>query len=170
MPNAPPPPPFRQFIDILYDKGVRLVARSEADIGEVYQPRTRNEARDEDFAWDRTVSRLTEMQGEGYLQGRWGGGSNFLRRLADEGPPKEEAARRIWDAYDADNDGELSERELGNLLADVAAARGDRAPGAAAAGELRELRAGLDRDSDGRVTWDDFRAGYPAAPALAFRA
>ena len=170
MTNAPPPPPFRQFIDILYDKGVRLVARSEADIGEVYQPRTRNEARDEDFAWDRTVSRLTEMQGEGYLQGRWGGGSNFLRRLADEGPPKEEATRRIWDAYDADNDGELSERELGNLLADVAAARGDRAPGAAAAGELRELRAGLDRDSDGRVTWDDFRAGFPTAPALALRA
>ena len=99
-----------------------MVARSEADIGEVYQPKARNEARDEDFAWDRTVSRLTEMQSEEYRQGRWGGGQNFLRRLAKEAPSELEAARRIWEAYDADNDGDLSERELGNLLADVTAA------------------------------------------------
>ena len=160
-------PPASQFIDILYDKGVRLVARSEADIGEVYQPKTRNEARDEDFAWDRTVSRLTEMQSEEYRQGRWGGGQNFLRRLAKEAPPEAEAARRIWEAYDADNDGDLSERELGNLLADVAAARGEGTAGRPA---VSELRSGLDLDADGRVSWDDFRSGYPEATALALRA
>lgn len=146
-----------------------MVARSEADIGEVYQPKARNEARDEDFAWDRTVSRLTEMQSEEYRQGRWGGGQNFLRRLAKEAPSELEAARRIWEAYDADNDGDLSERELGNLLADVAAARGE-GTAVALSPTVNELRTGLDRDADGRVSWDDFRSGYPEATALALRA
>ena len=169
-----PDRPFPQLIDILYDKCVRLVARSETDIKEVYKPKNRNEARDEDFAWDRTVSRLTEMQSEEYLQGRWGGGRNFLRKLAEEVPPEAEATRRIWELYDADNDGDLSERELGNLLADVTAARGESSTGAgsatASASMLRELRVGLDSDADGRVSWNDFRARYPAAEALSLRA
>ena len=92
-----------------------------------------------------------------------------MRRLAKEAPSELEAARRIWEAYDADNDGDLSERELGNLLADMAAARGE-GTAVALSPTVNELRTGLDRDADGRVSWDDFRSGYPEATALALRA
>jgi cell division protein ZapE len=51
------------LIDTLYDQGTRLVASAEAPPAELYHGRRGNEA----FEFERTASRLTEMQGKDWL-------------------------------------------------------------------------------------------------------
>lgn len=67
---------FRRFItliDTLYEQRTRLVLISEMeagrifDIGALSEKEKKNAVQDEVFAWDRTVSRLIEMQSMDYL-------------------------------------------------------------------------------------------------------
>ena len=109
---------FITLVDVLYEKHVKLVTLAHASVEETYKPLDENHSRDEDFAWDRTVSRLTEMQSKEYLKGSWRGGSGLLRRLERE-VMNEEDLRRIWEVYDRDNSGYLSVEELSLLTADV---------------------------------------------------
>ena len=60
-----------------YEKNVKVSVRAAAAPVELYQPSSKNVHRDEDFAWDRAVSRLTEMQSEEYLASQWQGGGEF---------------------------------------------------------------------------------------------
>ena len=51
------------LVDTLYDHGIRLVASAEAAPGALYAGRTGAEA----FEFERTASRLIEMQGKEWL-------------------------------------------------------------------------------------------------------
>lgn len=109
---------FITLVDVLYENHVKVLALAHASVEDTYRPTETSQTRDEDFAWDRTISRLTEMQSDEYLKGGWRGGSGFLRRLETQ-VMSESDLRRIWEVYDKDNNGYLSVSELQSLLADV---------------------------------------------------
>jgi protein AFG1 len=109
---------FITLVDVLYENHVKVVALAHASVPETYVPTEINESRDEDFAWDRTVSRLTEMQSSEYLKDPWRGGTGFLRRFEQE-KLDEKDLKSIWSVYDHDNSGYLSLEELSMLIADV---------------------------------------------------
>ena len=54
---------FINLIDILYEHHVKLICSAEALPAQLYRARTGHEM----FEFDRTISRLTEMQSESYL-------------------------------------------------------------------------------------------------------
>ena len=56
--------------DVLYERSVKLVCLAEALPSELFDagPGRRADMPDEVFAFGRTVSRLAEMQGQGYLK------------------------------------------------------------------------------------------------------
>jgi len=58
---------FITLVDVLYEHHVKVVVLAHASVDETYKPTQQNQCRDEDFAWDRTVSRLTEMQSDEYV-------------------------------------------------------------------------------------------------------
>lgn len=85
MSPQPPTPPFsdstccpgsRQvrrlitLVDVLYERGVKMVCLAEALPSELFDPGPgrREDMPDEVFAFGRTASRLTEMQGSEYLK------------------------------------------------------------------------------------------------------
>lgn len=71
--NAENKAPLRRFItliDVLYDANVRLICSAEAAAGDLFgstTAQTGTVAEDELFAFNRTVSRLMEMQSKEYL-------------------------------------------------------------------------------------------------------
>ncbi len=75
---------------------------------------------DEIFAWDRTVSRLTEMSNIDYLR-------DHSRRLSikefwtqfDLGEFLDEEIDEIWHRFDVDDSLELDERELRDMMNEV---------------------------------------------------
>ena len=83
--------------------------------------------KDEFFAFDRTVSRLIEMQSVEYnLQAQIDGG------VADEtetmmkfvqGPIDDDAIEKLWMRYDMDGNGTLDEEEMSKLIGDLSMVR-----------------------------------------------
>lgn len=61
---------FITLVDVLYERSVKLVCLAEALPSELFDPGPgrREDMPDEVFAFDRTVSRLAEMQGQEYLK------------------------------------------------------------------------------------------------------
>ena len=59
-------------MDVLYERGVKLVCLAQGSISELLDPGSGNRADmpDEVFSFGRTASRLAEMQGEEYLRRR----------------------------------------------------------------------------------------------------
>lgn len=59
-------------MDVLYERGVKLVCLAEALPNEIFDPGPgrREDMPDEVFAFHRTTSRLFEMQGKDYLERR----------------------------------------------------------------------------------------------------
>lgn len=57
-------------MDIIYERGVKIVCLAEALPHELFDPGPgrRENMPDEVFAFGRTASRLTEMQSQGYLE------------------------------------------------------------------------------------------------------
>ncbi|QDZ20136.1 AFG1-like ATPase [Chloropicon primus] len=109
---------FITLVDVLYENHVKVLALAHGPVEETYKPTETNQSRDEDFAWDRTMSRLTEMQSKEYLKGGWRGGGDFLRRLETQAMTEGDL-KRVWEVYDTDNNGYLGVCELRNLMADV---------------------------------------------------
>lgn len=60
------------LVDIFYERGVKMVCLAEAEPNELFDPGPgkHEDMPDEVFAFGRTVSRLAEMQGQGYLKRR----------------------------------------------------------------------------------------------------
>ncbi|CAN0025227.1 unnamed protein product, partial [Sphacelaria rigidula] len=58
------------LVDVLYERGVKMVCLAEALPTEIFDPGPgrREDMPDEVFAFHRTVSRLIEMQGKDYLK------------------------------------------------------------------------------------------------------
>ena len=61
---------FITLVDVLYERSVKLVCLADALPSELFDPGPgrREDMPDEVFAFDRTVSRLAEMQGQEYLK------------------------------------------------------------------------------------------------------
>ncbi len=59
-------------MDVMYERGVKMVCLAEALPSELFDPGPgrREDMPDEVFAFGRTASRLTEMQGQEYLRRR----------------------------------------------------------------------------------------------------
>ena len=61
---------FISMIDVFYDRGLKFLTTADAEPIQLFQvtdDEKKNSQFDEIFAWDRTVSRLTEMQSTEYL-------------------------------------------------------------------------------------------------------
>ena len=139
-----------------YEKNVKVSVRAAAAPVELYQPSSKNVHRDEDFAWDRAVSRLTEMQSDEYLASQWQGGVEFLRTFRADRLDEKELGR-IWARYDVDNDGSLSEVEMHRFLLDTAAASSTEKTVTEQNATL--LARAIDSNGDGQITFVEFR-GY----------
>ena len=137
-----------------YEKNVKVSVRAAAAPVELYRPSSKNVHRDEDFAWDRAVSRLTEMQSEEYLASQWQGGVEFLRTFRADRLDEKELGR-IWARYDIDNDGSLSEVEMHRFLLDTAAASSSEKTVTEQNATL--LARAIDSNGDGQVTFVEFR-------------
>ena len=79
-----------------------------------------NRTQDKVFAWDRTVSRLLEMQSVKYLTdvARSLDAEEFLGQFAVRSLTDEDM-KEMWRRYDADDSGELDLEELRFLLQDL---------------------------------------------------
>ena len=147
---------FITLIDVLYENHVKVIALAESPLEKTYVPSGHSSHRDEDFAWDRTVSRLTEMQSKEYLKGQWGGGCDFLRKFEVEAL-SEHDLRKVWEVYDVNGDGALQKEELSFLLSDVGEIKTGRRE-VVDQTELQQLYAELNIRSKGDgVMWDDFK-------------
>ncbi len=117
---------FITLIDALYDNGVRLVCSSESsliiDIFSVDETTKKSSSMDEVFAWDRTVSRLTEMTSIEYL-------IRHIRRLSaeeffgqydlDASKLPESDLRQIFVRYDKNNDSIIAVAGLNRMMNDL---------------------------------------------------
>lgn len=117
---------FITLIDALYDNGTKLVVSSEAslimDIFKVSTAEKAASAVDEIFAWDRTVSRLTEMTSVEYLV-------RHIRRLSyqeffgqydlDADSLSDSDLRQIFVRYDKNNDSIIAVAGLNRMVADI---------------------------------------------------
>eukprot|EP00578_Thalassiosira_sp_NH16_P007138 CAMPEP_0181122052 /NCGR_PEP_ID=MMETSP1071-20121207/25094_1 /TAXON_ID=35127 /ORGANISM="Thalassiosira sp., Strain NH16" /LENGTH=470 /DNA_ID=CAMNT_0023206969 /DNA_START=419 /DNA_END=1831 /DNA_ORIENTATION=- len=61
------------LIDSLYECHVKLIVQAETNPEDMFQIDLENESSDEEFAFDRTRSRMEEMRSEGYLRKKWVG-------------------------------------------------------------------------------------------------
>ena len=111
---------------------------------------------DEIFAWDRTVSRLIEMQSEDYLKAQaqevpveeyW---AMFdLARISDDD------IERIWLRYDDDGSKELDRKEFRKLAEDIIhATGGDRNISESV---VEEIFQEVDTNQNGLVDMEEFR-------------
>mmetsp|Transcript_123875 Transcript_123875/g.385755 ORF Transcript_123875/g.385755 Transcript_123875/m.385755 type:complete len:183 (-) Transcript_123875:387-935(-) len=114
---------FITFIDSMYERKIKLVCTADDDpirLFLVSEEEKKTSTFDEVFAWDRTVSRLMEMQSTKYL----GDAARSLDAEQFLGQYKlsaltDEDMREVWRRYDADESGELDLGELRSLLEDL---------------------------------------------------
>lgn len=118
---------FITFIDIMYEHKVKLLVSADALPHDLYHTSSgaggsrKDAARDEEFAWDRAVSRLAEMQTTEFQEAMWNpkAGSWLLEqaRVTEVVPPQ--VLRSIWQRYDRNRDNVLDETELECLIGDL---------------------------------------------------
>ena len=120
---------FITFIDVMYEHKVKLLVSAETEPAELFQSSSgddsarKNAARDEEFAWDRTVSRLMEMQTKEFQEAAWRpkAGAWLLEQArvkVDEVLPVG-VLRSLWQRYDTSRDNILDESELECLIGDL---------------------------------------------------
>mmetsp|Transcript_22820 Transcript_22820/g.34584 ORF Transcript_22820/g.34584 Transcript_22820/m.34584 type:complete len:598 (-) Transcript_22820:45-1838(-) len=159
---------FIQFVDQLYEHKTNLVCSAQAAPYELYvaDPATTTtdtssnksfQQRDEQFAFDRCVSRLTEMQSSAYLS------APHLEALTtEEGYLRlevvklsEAALQELFTKYDMNGDGVLDTEEIRQLLEDVTEARdGHRNVEEESVSAIFTV---MDTDNSGGIDWDEFK-------------
>mmetsp|Transcript_22206 Transcript_22206/g.56279 ORF Transcript_22206/g.56279 Transcript_22206/m.56279 type:complete len:543 (-) Transcript_22206:78-1706(-) len=151
------------LIDALYERRVKVVVSAAAPPGELYTAGA--ESSDEAFAFNRTISRLTEMQSRDYLLAA-------TRQAAMTHGIEQEAmlifeqkqgltdyqVRKLWDRYDIDGDGLVNPLELCLLLEDLR----ERASGHrnVLPEEVAAMMAKLDSDGSGTIEESEFFAYF----------
>ena len=154
---------FILFIDQLYEHKVKLLCSAAAAAPGLYkaaedQQKANTYQRDEEFAFDRCVSRLMEMQTEVYLgsphQPRASEPDEFLRievKKLDEA-----GVKALFQKYDSNNDGLISKRGITQLLEDLSEARdGHRNVVPEAIEATFDI---IDTDQSGGIDWEEFRS------------
>jgi len=149
---------FITLIDALYDHQTKVVCTADRDpitLFEVPEEEKRTSTADEIFAWDRTVSRLTEMQSTKYL-------SEVTRKLdTDEfyGQFKlkaltDEDMKQMWMRYDGDDSGHLDRNELRHMLEELLERqKGHRNLSDEA---FESCMAFIDINKDGKISYEEF--------------
>ena len=115
---------FITLVDALYDSKVRLICCAAAQPLALFTlseaEKKVSSAMDEVFAWDRLVSRLTEMQSVDYL-------SDHAKRLSAKellsqyklSELTDDDVNELWARYDVDNNGSIDASELEDMLEDL---------------------------------------------------
>jgi len=114
---------FITMIDAFYERHTKLVcsaAKDPVSLFYVTEEERRTSVADEIFAWDRTVSRLLEMQSTKYLteQAREIDAEQFLGQFNFRSMTDEDLSD-MWRRYDSDDNGTLNQEELHFLLEDI---------------------------------------------------
>jgi len=114
---------FITLVDSLYERHTKLLCTADRDpisLFEVSEADKKGSTFDEIFAWDRTVSRLIEMQSTKYLseQARAIDGEQFLGQFKLVSLTDEDM-QDMWRRYDANDSGELDTKEVRVMLQDI---------------------------------------------------
>jgi peroxisome-assembly ATPase len=152
---------FITLIDAFYDNQVRLVITAAAEhplkILKIDENDKKSSitAMDEVFAWDRTVSRLTEMQSAEYLAKH--AKSLPAKEMLNQfslGKLNESEIEDLWNRFDADKNGHIDESELEKMIEDLFEhTQGHRdVPDEVLGAALKSM----DLNKDGKITKDDF--------------
>jgi len=149
---------FITMIDAFYERHTKLVCTADEDpvhLFHVSEDEKKTNVADEIFAWDRTVSRLIEMQSVKYLSEsvRMIESDQFLgqfelQKLADDD------IIDMWRRYDADDSGEIDAGELHVMLEDFSeVVQGHRN----VQDEVYTLcMETMDLDKNGKISFDEF--------------
>jgi len=114
---------FITMIDAFYEKHTKLVCTADEDpinLFYVTEEDKKTSVADEIFAWDRTVSRLIEMQSTKYLSmvSRQMDGDQFLGMFSLTSLTDDDLDE-MWRRYDRDDNGTIDPEELRIMLEDV---------------------------------------------------
>lgn len=114
---------FINLVDCMYERQIRLICLAETDalnLFAVTEEEKETSTFDEVFAWDRTVSRLTEMQSSEYLTvwARVMEGLEFLEQYDLESLSGDDISD-LWIHYDQDGSGEIDMDEFRELMEDI---------------------------------------------------
>ena len=161
------------LVDTLYESGVKLICLSSAAPTELFTSATdttttstpqapRKESHDEVFAFDRTVSRLLEMQSKAYLKQQTNhslSGTQLLGSLTLEQELIDgETLKRVWEAYDVDQDGTIDLNELAALMEDLMElSRGHRD---VPREFVKAIFKDMDVDSNGQVDYEELHSYF----------
>eukprot|EP00406_Dinophysis_acuminata_P073293 CAMPEP_0179243954 /NCGR_PEP_ID=MMETSP0797-20121207/17808_1 /TAXON_ID=47934 /ORGANISM="Dinophysis acuminata, Strain DAEP01" /LENGTH=576 /DNA_ID=CAMNT_0020951455 /DNA_START=83 /DNA_END=1814 /DNA_ORIENTATION=+ len=171
---------FITLIDAFYEFRTKLVFISERKSHEIFSidPSVdkKTAVQDEIFAWDRTVSRITEMSSIDYLRAHsqklpytefWG--QMDLSHFTDE------EIDEAWHRYDVDDSGELDSEEMKVLLLEVKKYQEKKEHVDLSPSEFTDVWNAFDNDLDGTIDKDEFRSFVkkyslkhvpPVAPSL----
>mmetsp|Transcript_88893 Transcript_88893/g.229310 ORF Transcript_88893/g.229310 Transcript_88893/m.229310 type:complete len:624 (+) Transcript_88893:132-2003(+) len=149
---------FITLIDAFYEKHTKMVctaALNPIELFSVTEEDKKTSVADEIFAWDRTVSRLIEMQSIKYLseQARALDGEQFLGQYNIQSLSDEDL-QDMWRRYDADDSGHIDKDELRVLLEDLLEKqKGHRCLG----DDVFQLSLEtMDLDGSGDISFDEF--------------
>mmetsp|Transcript_109865 Transcript_109865/g.342444 ORF Transcript_109865/g.342444 Transcript_109865/m.342444 type:complete len:799 (-) Transcript_109865:75-2471(-) len=149
---------FITLIDAFYERHTKLVCTADRDpinLFEFSEDERQNSTFDEIFAWDRTASRLIEMQSVKYLSeyARRIDGEQFLGQFNIKALSDEDLAE-MWRRYDRDESGEIDQDELRVMLEDILEKhKGHRDLSHEVFKICMEQ---IDTDNNGSVSYDEF--------------
>jgi predicted ATPase len=148
------------LVDALYDHNVRIVISSDVgscdQIFEISQEVRKSSSMDEVFAWDRTLSRLTEMMSIEYqikCIRRMSASEFFSQFELDDASFTDQQLREIFVRYDKNNDQVIAVTGLNRMVSELASQVGEKEVFAASESVLRKLS-----PNDGRrIQYDAFK-------------
>lgn len=150
---------FITMVDAFYERHTKLVCTADLDpisLFHVTEEERNTSVADEIFAWDRTVSRLIEMQSVKYLseQMRAIDSEQFLGQFNLQALTDDDLVE-MWRRYDADDSGEIDENELRFMLQDILEKhQGHRSLSDEVFSICKET---MDSDSNGAINYEEFQ-------------
>jgi len=149
---------FITLIDTFYERHTKLVCTADRDpltLFEFNEDDKRNSTFDEIFAWDRTASRLIEMQSVKYLSEvtRSMDGDQFLGQFKLTSLAEDDLVE-MWRRWDRDDSGEIDQTELRIMLEDLLEMhKGHRHLSDEVFANCLEF---IDANGDGSISYEEF--------------
>jgi predicted ATPase len=150
---------FITLIDVFYEKHTKLVCTASKDPYTLFSWTEADEkagVMDEIFAWDRTVSRLVEMQSIKYLSqvSRNLEAEDFISQF-DLVSLSDEDLLELWRRYDSDDSGGMDLPEFRFMMEDLQEVKvGHRHLSDEV---FMSMLSKCDSDNDGNITFDEFQ-------------